>query len=198
MKFSICTPPSLLPLPPIWDSRVLSGHHLAAQPHFWSFLGRFSRESKSHPDIKLCLFRDEWSAKWRSSPPTAATAGAGADLKSTFGKSFPKLCFVKYLDWSGDGFFNYLHCVKCYVKPKNILKRSSSDKRSGKSTKYPKSNSHSQTKRPEPSDGFLKYLEDEVSVEWRHVFLVEHPQCAATQYGATTKRRTLEAGQFLI
>ena len=51
------------PLPPIWDSRVLSGHHLAAHPHFWSFLGRFSRQSESHPDIKLLLFRDEWSAK---------------------------------------------------------------------------------------------------------------------------------------
>ena len=138
MKFSICTPPSLLPLPPIWDSQVLSGHHLAAHPHFWSFLGRFSRESKSHPDIKLCLFRDEWSAKWRSSPPTAATAGAGADLKSTFGKSFPKLCFVKYLDLSGDGFFNDLHCVMCYFKPRNILKRSSSDERSEKAQNIPK------------------------------------------------------------
>ena len=59
--------------------------------------------------------------------------------------SFPKLCFVKYLDLLDGGFFNdWNDC-----------------------TKYPKSNSHSQIKRPEPSDGFLKYLEDEVSVSTR-------------------------------
>ena len=51
---------------------------------------------------------------------------------------------------------------------------------------FQNSNSHSQTKRPEPSDGFLKYLEDEVS---GRIADMEHPQCAeAIWYGATTEK----------
>ena len=59
--------------------------------------------------------------------------------------------------------FSMAFCNVLFYASGIHFRKSSSDKRR-KSTKHPKSNSHSQTKRPEPSDGFLKYLEDEVSV----------------------------------
>ena len=180
--------PNLSPRLHIWDGRVLSGHHMAARPHFWSFLGRFSHQSKSHPDKKL--FRDEWSAKRRSSATTAAIVGTGA-TKNHFENinKFSQALFCEISRFIRWWLFQWL----LYIKYKKVIIWENQKN----CTKYPKSNSHSQIKRPEPSDGFLKYLEDEVSVwcAWAAlVFWMEHPQCAAIWYGAATKRKTLEVG----
>ena len=89
-----------------------------------------------------------------------------------------------------DGFFNDSFDIN--LKPKHDFKKWSSGKTRGKRKYATKSNSHSQTKRPEPSDGFLKYLEDEVSVGWSWEWSIlgdghTRTQFLTTWYGATAK-----------
>ena len=92
-------------------------------------------------------------------------------------KTFSKLCFVKYLESMRWWYF---------TKPFFQFTSKSDESYHLREKYFQKSNSHSQTKRPEPSDGFLKYLEDEVS---GRIADMEHPQCAeAIWYGATTEK----------
>ena len=98
-------------------------------------------------------------------------------VSEDFRKTFSKLCFVKYLESMRWWYF---------IEPVLQFTSKSDESYHLREKCFQKSNSHSQTKRPEPSDGFLKYLEDEVS---GRIADMEHPQCAeAIWYGATTEK----------